>query len=468
MADLNDIDHFVVLMLENRSFDNLFGFLSYPPGVAFDGLRGTESNTDAQGKAHTVHAAPDNPRALWLPDPDPGEAYTDINQQIFGNAAGTGVANMSGFARNYQGLERPGAPDDILHCFAPGEVPALQALARAFAVCDRWFAAAPCQTWPNRFFVHTGTAGGYENNAPTHFPYRMPTVFNAIERQAPDGWTIYFHDFPQSLTLSALWTRLDRFRPFAEFLDNAASGHLPSYSFIEPRYFPDLNWPNDMHPPHNVAYGDQLVADVYNALRASPCWPSTLLVITFDEHGGCYDHVPPPAAPAPEAPQPGQVFAFDRFGVRVPTVVVSPYVAPGTVFRSPLDQPYDHTAIIKTLCRRFGVAAALTARDAGAPDLGGVLTLDAPSNDGPASLAAAPSPPQDDDEALEQARLAPLNDFQSALHDAANLLAPLLHGVTAADHADNLAKGYAPAPIVADNAIDALQSIGNIVGKLLR
>lgn len=468
MAQLAQVEHFVVLMLENRSFDNLFGSLRYPGDVPFDGLTGLESNLDASGLAHRVNGAPGDPRALWLPDPDPGELFTDINEQIFGNPDGTGPASMSGFVLSYASrLPVGSAPDGIMHCFAPGDVPALTTLATAFGICDRWFASAPCQTWPNRFFAHTGTAGGYENNEPLHFPYLMPTIFNALDGSAPGGWRIYFHDFPQSLTLSDLWLHMDRFRPFEDFLGDAQAGRLPSYSFIEPRYFPDVTWPNDMHPPHNVAYGDQLVKAVYDAVRASPCWQTTLLVITFDEHGGCFDHVPPPGAVEPGPPAGGQTFRFDRFGVRVPAVVVSPYVAPGTVFRSALDQPFDHTSILKTLRKRFGVATPLTARDAAAPDLEPVLALDSPSNDGPASLTAAPPPPEDDDEALEQARLAPLNNFQRAAHEASAYLAPLIDSASVAEHIASLLAGFRPAAPAADNSIDAIQNVRDILLRLL-
>ena len=125
--------------------------------------------------------------------------------------------------------------------------------------------------------------------------------------------------------------------------------------------------PNDAHPPHNVAYGEQLIADVYNALRAGPGWKQTLLVITCDEHGGCYDHVPPPQATPPDVLRPDG-FDFSYFGVRVPAVIVSPYVKAGSVIRPPGTTPFDHTSIIATLRKLFNFAP-LTHRDAAAPDL---------------------------------------------------------------------------------------------------
>ncbi|MDE3022331.1 MAG: phosphoesterase [Pseudomonadota bacterium] len=464
MASLNQIDHFVVLMLENRSFDNLLGFL-LPAGADFEGLTGYETNPDGQGKPVQVWTDPGNPTTLSLPDPDPGESFVDMNAQLFGEGPVAGMPGMKGFVQDY--VKQGGAAQDIMHCFSPEQIPALTALARSYAVSDRWFASAPCQTWPNRFFVHTATANGYENNSPAHFPYMMPTIFNALEGQAPSGWKIYFHDFPQSLTLTELQVHLDRFRPFTEFLDDAKTGSLPSYSFIEPRYFADADWPNDMHPPHNVAYGDQLVASVYDAVRQSSCWNSTLLVITFDEHGGCFDHVPPPNAVSPEPPRTGQVFAFDRYGVRVPAILVSPFIKPGTILRSDNNYPFDHTSIIRTLRSRFGIDKPLSQRDAVAPDLSSVLNLDEPSDDRREAVQAAPSPPGDNEEALNAARLAPLNGFQQAAQDAMAHLEPLARGIPLEQHIQALLNGWVPTLPKATGSGAAVQDIKDILDKWL-
>jgi phospholipase C len=159
--------------------------------------------------------------------------------------------------------------------------------------------------------------------------------------------------------------------------------------------------------------GEQLIADVYNCLRASKSWRKTLLIITYDEHGGCYDHVAPPAAVAPEPPLPEQIFAFDRYGVRVPAVVLSPYVAPGTIFRQTSRALYDHTSIIATVRKRFGLSSALTARDAAAPDLDGLLSLPKPTNLGPLRVKALPYAPSPTTAAVAQTK--PLNSMQKAL-----------------------------------------------------
>jgi phospholipase C len=184
---------------------------------------------------------------------------------------------------------------------------------------------------------------------------------------------------------------------FDDFLAACEHGALPSYSFIEPRYYPDLFLrapPNDMHPPHNILAGEQLVADTYNALRQGPGWERTLFVITFDEHGGCYDHSPPPKAVPPGPPYTAG-FTYDRYGVRVPAVVISPYVPAGSIVRPPAPlpdkpaYPFDHTSLIATLQRRFDLGPPMTLRVASAPDLSSALSLERPDNKGPERIDAS-------------------------------------------------------------------------------
>jgi phospholipase C len=420
-----DIRHIVVLMLENRSFDCMLGML-YPKSDAFDGLTGTETNiwhkADNTEQPFQVQPKPEmTAQTAIIPDPDPGELFTDIQMQIRGLANGNGTLNpgftMGGFVDNYvrQKATNP-APDaqSIMHYFTPEQVPVISQLARSFGVSDRWFASAPCQTWPNRFFVHTGTAAGYVNNSPTHFPYKMPTVFNRLS-SIGQTWQVYFHDIPQSATLADLWVNTTtNFSWFEkDFANDAAKGTLPAYSFIEPRYFTDtvLNKiPNDSHPPHNVAYGEQLIATVYNAVRASPAWKQTLLIITCDEHGGCYDHVVPPAATPPDVLRPDG-FDFSYFGVRVPAVIISPYVKAGSVIRPAGAVPFDHTSIIATLRALFKFPS-LTARDAAAPDLLAAMQSE-PTNDGPESITAPAVPPSPAHVADVAAK--PPNDLQASL-----------------------------------------------------
>jgi phospholipase C len=470
------IDHVVVLMLENRSFDCMLGML-YPSGPGFDGLIGTEFNTwhKPDGSIQDIQVWTDptlSPQSICIPDPDPGELFTDISTQIHGwTANGTIDPNappMKGFVDNYmrQRTTTP-APDPyaIMHYFTPHHVPVISQLARAFGVSDRWFASAPCQTWPNRFFVHTATAGGYVNNSPAHFPYRMETVFNRLS-DVGQSWRIYFHDFPQSATLARLWgDMITNFRFFeGDFAQDAAAGTLPAYSFIEPRYFPDTlqnKLPNDEHPPHNVAYGEELIASVYNAVRAGPGWKQTLLVITYDEHGGCYDHVLPPQATPPDGLAPDG-YNFGTFGVRVPAVIVSPYVRAGSIIRPSGLTPLDHTSIIATLGRRFGFAS-LTARDAAAPDLLGALA-DAPANDGPDSITAPAIPPASP--SVARATTKPPNDLQQSLSTAALQLPTA--GANIAAHIQRLDSLQFVAPMratVADAASDISTHVRAFLGS---
>jgi phospholipase C len=427
------IDHIVVLMLENRSFDCLLGALR-PPGADFDGVTKQDFNryTSADGSIQNVFSWNDptlETGSMKIPDPDPGESFVDMNEQLFG--AGGHPAQpppiMSGFIDNYMRQPPADAPYDFrapMHFFTPDQVPVISQLARSFAVSDRWYASAPCQTWPNRFFVHTASAGGYVNNSPAHFPYMMPSIFKRLQSVGRTS-TVYFHDVPQSITLADQWPfAAKRFRPIECFWDDAEHADLPDYSFIEPRYFTDEVLgllPNDQHPPHDVVFGEQLIAQVYNALRSSPAWKKTLFVITFDEHGGCFDHAPPPQAPPPY-PEPGlDGFLFDRYGVRVPAVIVSPYIPAGTVLRSDsggIQQgpiyPFDHTSIIRTLLDRFDPnGGSLTGRDKCAPSLDVALKLDAPSNDGPDRIDCTVYTPTAEE--IQNAKDRPPNDLQRSL-----------------------------------------------------
>jgi phospholipase C len=297
-------------------------------------------------------------------------------------------------------------------------------------VCDDWHASAPCQTWPNRFFAHTGTALGYVDNKTFKIPFDAPSLFRRLEDNAND-WRVYFHDMPQSILLKDIWVyAASHFRYFSQFLADAHAGVLPAYSFIEPQYFADLfssRIPNDEHPPHNILYGEQLIAKVYNAVRSSRCWKNTLLLITYDEHGGCYDHVVPPVATPPDlAINNSYNFSFNTYGVRVPAVIVSPWIPAGSRIRSPgygdgkaarTGPPFDHTSIISTVREIFELPAPLTARDSTAPTLLVALSLAAPNNDGPPNLSTVLDAPSID---LVSARGSSVpNSMQAALAAAA-------------------------------------------------
>ena len=411
---MHPIEHVVVLMLENRSFDCLLGKL-YPKSDQFDGLEGSESNSwhKPDGTLEQVRVWNNvamTADAVCLPDPEPGELFEDVNEQLFGvDSDHRGQPEMSGFVDNYARQPWPWTPQDpcgIMHYFVPAQVPIISRLASEFGVSDRWHASTPSETWPNRYFAHCGTAGGYVNNSLSRFPYQwprmMPTIFRRMGKHGY-SWKIYFHDIPQAVSLFDLWPKIPtHFCQFeAEFGRHARIGRLPNYSFIEPRYFPTLlsdKMPNDQHPPHNLLYGEQLIATVYNAVRNSPLWRRTMLLIVYDEHGGAFDHAIPPAAVSPGGPYPDG-FRFDRYGIRVPAVIVSPYVAPGSVIRPPLrsdgteSYPFCHTSILATLHKLFDIGPPLTPRVASAPDLLSALTLERPENDGPERLMIDPRRP---------------------------------------------------------------------------
>jgi phospholipase C len=388
------IEHVVVLMLENRSFDNVLGRL-YPKSDRFEGLAMDEWNPwhRQDGAVERVPVwSSEEPHPPDLPEDDPGELFTDMTAQLYG----VGLADrptMSGFVDNYmrQPHHSPRAdPKSVMHVYRPEQLAATALLARSFGVCDGWFASAPCETWPNRYFLHCGTAGGYVNNERSRFPRRwprfMPTIFRRLDR-CGYPWKVYFHDLPQAATLVELWPKIPSCFCFfdPQFAADAGSGRLPAYSFIEPRYYSSIRHaalPNDQHPPHDLQDGEALVASVYNALRSAPTWERTLLIILYDEHGGCYDHVPPPAAVSPGGPYPDG-FRFDRYGVRVPAVLVSPYIPAGSVVRAAGPYPFDHCSVQSTLHRLFELGAPLSPRVAAAPDVLTALTLSEPGNCGP-------------------------------------------------------------------------------------
>jgi len=398
---LASVQHVVVLMLENRSFDHMLGFLYpgnvTPSGQPFDGLTGTESNPGSNGQPVTVfRIEPTTPSAYYMPGADPGEGYMATNSELYGSTNGPAssgqAATYQGFVTdfaytlNWQSKEPSQWPivsgtveGDIMGCFTPETLPVLSALAKGYAVCDQWFSSVPTETLPNRAFACAATSQGHMDDK-TH-TFTSPTIFGLLGA-ANLGWAIYGYD-AEPLTKNT-FTQISsaaasHFGKFTDFQAAAAAGTLGAYTFLEPSW---SSSGNSQHPNYDVALGEQLIHDVYEALRAGPGWPGTLLVITYDEHGGCYDHVPPPWGAVPPDNDAGEFsFGFDRFGVRVPTVLVSPLIAAGTVYRAPAGgTPLDHTSVLKTVEQRWNLPT-LTARDAAAPGFGDVFTLTTPRTD---------------------------------------------------------------------------------------
>jgi len=412
------VNHVVVLMLENRSFDHMLGYLYTaqgnvsPTGQPYEGLTGTESNPDTSGNQVTVFPiTPSTPNAYFMPGADPGEGYKATNDQLYGSDNGpstTGeTAACAGFVKDYAytlGWEKtegwsilPGTVvSDIMGCFTPQALPVLSALAQGYAVCDHWYASVPTETLANRAFACAGTSQGHMDDQTKTFT--SPSIFGLLDKYGL-GWVIYGYD-AEPLTKNTFTdiaqADATHFGLFKDFQGAAAAGTLPAFTFLEPSW---TSTGNSQHPNYDVALGEQLIHDVYEALRTSPNWAQTLLVLTYDEHGGCYDHVSPPWGAVPPDNTVGEYgFGFDRFGVRVPTVLVSPLIAPGTVYRVPEgSMPLDHTSVLKTVEQRWNLPS-LTARDAAAPGFGDVLTLTTPRTDDvlagvvvPVSGSAGPS-----------------------------------------------------------------------------
>ncbi|MBV8862445.1 MAG: hypothetical protein JO259_11360 [Mycobacterium sp.] len=428
MAGLESIDHVILLMLENRSFDHLLGYL-YPRSGDFDGLDGTESDRDLAGTAVSVYRIQsDSDNAYYYPLANPAEGLVATNEQLFSSATAPadGKAANDGFVTSFAAeLAKPAHPLDpklvgaepssIMGMYSPDTLPVLCGLAKGFAVCDRWFASVPTQTFPNRAFAVAGTSLGYTDNSAHGVPaFNTPSVFGKLA-SAGQTWKIYGYsgrpltanDFPDTVCPGAGCTVESGFE---KFQSDVASGHLAAFSYIEPEWakYPSRNAAssttqaddqhnfqveNDQHLVSNLAVGEKLIYDVYTALSSNPAvWEKSLLIATYDEHGGNYDHVPPETGATPPDDIIGESgFDFTRFGVRVPAVIVSPLIRAGTVFRAPAGSPpYDHTSIIATLRARFNLGA-LGKRDAIAPHLGPVLTLSKPRRDDPKEGVTPPT-----------------------------------------------------------------------------
>jgi len=403
------IDHIVVLMLENRSFDHMLGYLYHeqgnvsPRGDVFDGLTGNESCPDDAGNLVSVFPiVSTTPNAYFMPGADPGEGFAATNAQLFGTEtppAGA-IPTNRGFVTNYakaiaDNISRgwyvvpDTTADMIMGCYTPETLPVLSALARGYAVCDQWFCSVPTMTMPNRAFACAATSQGHLDDHTKIFT--VPSIFGLMTAHGLD-WKIYGYtkspltrlDFPDT-------TRAPRshFGLFHDFQADAAAGRLPAYAFLEPSW---SSSGNSQHPNYDVARGEQLLLDTYHALRTSSAWANTLLIITYDEHGGCYDHVAPPSGATPPDDSVAEFdFDFTRFGLRVPTVLVSPRIEAGTVFRVPAGGvPLDHTSILATIEHRWSLPP-LTARDAAAPDFSAVVTLTTTRTDDPLQGITAPS-----------------------------------------------------------------------------
>lgn len=424
------IETIVFLMLENRSLDNVLGWLQtasnvtyYPPGSpqSFDGIPSGASNSYDGTPYAPAEGTAGSKEPCRVPAFDPYETLEHVQVQLYADGNGNMPSGspwettpaMSGFAYDYD--TGPNCtPGEVMGAYAAAQLPVLYGLAQSYAVSDRWFSSAPTQTDPNRAFSVCGTSLGAEDNSDVDgSTYATAnTIFNVLG-QAGKSWGLYWQmDSPLGTgePLTSYQPYTSYYFPqlteafgggvytWSSFTAAAAAGTLPNFCYLEPYWGGGkgvigscTDWVgiqgNDYHPPAWVGPAEASLAALYELLVASPQWKSMLLVITFDEHGGTYDHVPPTAAAPPDGNVGRTGFAFDRLGVRVPTILVSPFIAGPTVFRAPAGSTYDfdHTSFLATFCKWAGVdptAAGLGARVAVAPTFEGVLST-TPRSDTP-------------------------------------------------------------------------------------
>ena len=452
------IEHVFVLYFENRAFDHVFGYSgitgvdpSGQPTVFNEGFvpNGVTNNINPDDNQPVPTSSPAEYFLKGI-DLDPGHefkptltALCGANANTYNPATGTyPPIDNSGFVLNYSqtyGTDFLGDPNQrvqdptrVMHCFTSGQLPILNQLAREFAVCDRWFASMPGPTEPNRLFAMAASSGGLDDSPTLEglqfavatgfdgYEFENGSIFDLLEANCV-SWRIFAGDaFPFSFILKGTneYRSMGRIRGFDEFASKINDPDFgDGFVFIEPKYGEhtfdllgpgDFSCGNSMHPLDDVTRGEQLIKTVYETIRNSPHWESSMLIITFDEHGGFYDHI----APGPAVP-PGDIqtqaynqngFKFDRLGVRVPALVISPYTPAGVIDHT----IYDHSSMLASAERLLGMGH-LTNRDKAANDVLHLLSLSAPRTDAPTSLKAvvAPDPPLscEEDDATAQERL---------------------------------------------------------------
>jgi phospholipase C len=353
---LRQIDHIVVVMMENHSFDNILGMLPHKVHSRrnVDGLpvskRGTQLavNLDANGKPVRAQHAPSVCQLNGVPRQDWNASHLS-----YGNGNNDGFVKASGDVAMWFW-------DDI-------DLPFTYSLASVFPVGERYFGSCLGQTYPNRRYLLTGTSDGITATDGRTFsvPAKNGTIFDRLDRHHI-SWRNYYEDLPATLVVPGVATpaRKNNFQKIDVFFSDARRGKLPAVSFVDPQF--------EIHSeenPQDIQFGERFVARVVRAVMESPNWKNTALFLTYDEHGGYFDHVSPPRAIKPDSTppllQPGEVpGAFNRYGFRVPLVVASPYARKGYV--SSVAQ--DHTSILRFIERKWNIGA-LTFRDANAHDM---------------------------------------------------------------------------------------------------
>ena len=342
-----EIENIVVVMMENHSFDNMLGMLGRGDGFPLD-ARGTPKAACPDGKGNLVHA-------FHMPS----DCQTD------------GVGNDWNTAhRSYDDGTNQGfviaSTGESMGYFLDSDMPFTWGLARTFPIADRWFCSVLGQTDPNRRYLISATSLGLINDS---FPTALPpngTIFNTFNKY-DISWREYYSDVPTAGVYLPLFSQpavSENLVKIDQFFTDAGSGSLPQFSLLDPNYTIQSE-----ENPQDVQYGDQFLAAVVNAVLSGPQWSKTLMIWTYDEWGGWYDHVPPPAAVTPDdvppdLPPGSLPGTFARYGFRVPGGVISPYAKKDFVSHT----VYDHTSILKTVETKWNLPA-LTRRDANAHDL---------------------------------------------------------------------------------------------------
>jgi len=392
------IEHVVVVMMENHSFDNYLGMLPRHGLAAADGFRfdrhglPTAANRAANGREVRAFRMP----SYCQPEHEPDQSWNGTHRSVDGG-------RMHGFVRV--------SGDVAMGYWDVDDIPFYYSLASTFPLANRWFASAPCQTYPNRRFLQAATAYGLVSSSlpgPNDAPPPNGTIFDRLNAHGI-SWANYFTDLPQTAIIPDTVKRYPQnLQPIAKFYADCATGSLPAFSLVDPDFglvdaiggrAPDGTpvetldaQGQDEENPQNIRYGEQFVAQVVNAVMTSPAWPKTLLLWVYDEHGGYYDHVPPPRAIAPDRIKPqlsaGDVpGGYDMYGVRVPAVVVSPWAKRGHVS----SVVHDHTSALAFVERKWNLPA-MTFRDANAAPMLDFLDFRRPAFLTPPTLAAAPLP----------------------------------------------------------------------------
>jgi phospholipase C len=390
-------DHVVVVMMENHSFDNLLGALSQVGQRAADGLtfgpfgRPWNTNPGIDGEPVVAYRFSDTAQS-----PVVSQSWNATHAQIDGG-------RMDGFVTSV-GSEQP------MGYFPPEVVPFAYSLASTFTVANRWFCSAPCQTYPNRRFLMAGTAYGDVATDVSTLSDPPPPNGTIFERLDAHGitWRNYFTDLPQTAIIpSIIKTNAANIKLMEHFYADCAAGTLPSVSFVDPEFglITDIGAPltnvpglaelgakletvgGDEEDPQDMYWGEAWAHRVLAAVMQSPAWPRTLVIYTYDEHGGYYDHVPPPAAIPPDAIPPNLIAgdvagSYAMYGPRVPAVVASPYARPAAV----TDVVHDHTSVLATIEAKWNLPA-LTYRDANAATVMDFLDPKVPAFLDPPTLA---------------------------------------------------------------------------------